>query len=160
MARPNATDSFAHEMHAGCLASRVGRLHRIVARRYELALAPVGLTPPQLEVLAAMTVAAHAVTPSALAGVLGVERSTMSRNLALMQDRGWIEAAEVSPGGRAMKVAVTREGRAAFRRARGAWAEAQQEVAAALGEDAVEGLDAWLAGLGWQDPSAAPATAR
>lgn len=141
-------DHFATEMAQHCMGSRIGRLHRIVARRFELALAPTGLTPPQLEILAALTVAGQAVPPSALAQVLAVERSTMSRNLALMRERGWVEAATVSPTGRTLAVAITSAGREAFAGARGAWREAQAAVIGALGPDAPRELDGWLAGLG------------
>jgi len=32
--------------------------------------------------------------------------STLSRNLAVMQDKGWISAVETSPTGRTMSVAI------------------------------------------------------
>ena len=35
-----------------------------------------------------------------------LERSTVSRNLALMQNRGWVTVAEISPAGRVMSVTV------------------------------------------------------
>jgi DNA-binding MarR family transcriptional regulator len=145
-------ESFAAEMARQCLSSRVGRLHRIVTRRFELALAPTGLTPPQLEILAALTLAGEPVPPSALAGVLAVERSTMSRNLALMKERGWVEPATVSPAGRTMTVTVTDRGRATFLDARDAWNAAQRAVAEALGEQAAGGIDDWLEGLAGSSP--------
>jgi DNA-binding MarR family transcriptional regulator len=141
--------SFAAEIAQNCLGSRIGRLHRIVARRFELALAPTGLTPPQLEILAALTVADTALSPTALAQVLAVERSTMSRNLALMRGRGWIETSERSPSGRTMAVTITTVGREAFADAREAWHEAQDAVIATLGADAPDTIDDWLAGLGF-----------
>jgi DNA-binding MarR family transcriptional regulator len=141
--------SFAAEIAQHCLGSRIGRLHRIVARRFELALAPTGLTPPQLEILAALAVADTALPPTALAQVLAVERSTMSRNLALMRGRGWIEASERSPSGRTMAVTITAVGREAFADAREAWHEAQDAVIATLGADAPDTIDDWLAGLGF-----------
>jgi DNA-binding MarR family transcriptional regulator len=144
-----SADRFAAEMAQSCMGSRIGRLNRIVARRFELALAPTGLTSPQLEILAALTTAGRPVPPSALAQVLAVERSTMSRNLALMRERGWIEPDVTSPSGRMMTVAVTAAGREAFAGARAAWGEAQEAVLAALGAGAPTELDGWLAGLGF-----------
>jgi DNA-binding MarR family transcriptional regulator len=149
----HAAEDFAAEMAQLCLGSRIGRLHRVVARRFELALAPTGLTPPQLEILAALTVVDGAVAPSALARVLAVERSTMSRNLALMRERGWVEPAELSPNGRMKTVAITAVGSEIFANARRAWREAQDAVMDALGVDAPTALDAWLTGLGIAGPS-------
>src|SRR5262245_36790863 len=134
----NAATGFAAEMAQHCVSSRIGRLHRIVARRFELALAPFGVTPPQLEILAALTVADHAVSPSDLAQLLAVERSTMSRNLALMRERGLIATADRSPTGRVMTVAITDAKRATFAEARGAWRSAQDSVIAAVGDAAPE----------------------
>src|SRR4051794_12770945 len=141
-------EEFAAEMTQLCLGSRIGRLHRVISRRFELALAPTGLTPPQLEILAALTIAGGAMTPSALARILAVERSTMSRNLALMRDRGWIAPADLSRSGRTMAVTITAEGRAAFTAARQAWREAQDAVVEALGDGASTAVDGWLTGLG------------
>jgi DNA-binding MarR family transcriptional regulator len=153
MAMQDAAEDFAAEMAQGCMGSRIGRLHRVVARQFELALAPAGLTPPQLEILAALSVAGGAVAPSALARVLAVERSTMSRNLALMRERGWIEPAERSPAGRTKTVAITAAGSKAFINARRAWGEAQDAVVDALGAGAPTAVDGWLAGLGVAGPA-------
>jgi DNA-binding MarR family transcriptional regulator len=68
---------------------RVARLHRVIARFYVQALQAAELTQPQLEVLTIRISAAGPVGPAALAARLMLERSTISRNLALMQKRGW-----------------------------------------------------------------------
>lgn len=149
----HAAEEFATEMAQGCLGSRIGRLHRVVARHFELALAPTGLTAPQLEILAALTIAGDAVAPSTLAQILAVERSTMSRNLALMRERGWVAPAELSSGGRTKTVAITPAGGEAFTNARRAWGEAQDTVIDALGTDAPASLDGWLTGLGVPGPA-------
>ena len=73
----------------------------------------------------------------------------MSRNLALMRERGWIEPAEESPSGRTMTVALTAPGRKAFADARDAWQDAQDAVITALGADAPAAIDGWLTGLGF-----------
>jgi DNA-binding MarR family transcriptional regulator len=153
MQMQQAAGEFAAEMAQFCMGSRIRQLHRVVARHFELALAPTGLTAPQLEILAALTVAGDAVAPSTLARVLAVERSTMSRNLALMRERGWIDAAELSPRGRTKTVAITPAGSKAFTNARRAWREAQDAVAEALGGGAPAALDGWLAGLGVAGPA-------
>lgn len=139
---------FADTMRRSCLGTRVGRLHRAVARRFDGALRPLGLTMPQMEILASLVVLRDApVRPSELAEVLLAERSTVSRNLAALRDRGWVEAAEVSPAGRSMAFAATPEGERVFASARAAWAEAQASLMGSLGPETAATLDAWLDGL-------------
>jgi len=137
-------DDLAAEVAGACLGMRVARLHRVIARRYEQALQTAGLTQPQMEVLASLISAAGPVRPAALAARLMLERSTLSRNLALMQKKGWVAAAETSATGRAMSVTITDAGTAAFTSADTAWRRAQADAARMLGPDAAPTLDQWL----------------
>jgi DNA-binding MarR family transcriptional regulator len=137
-------DDLAAEVGFACLGMRVARLHRVVARVYEQALQTAGLTQPQMEVLASLISAACPIRPAALAARLMLERSTISRNLAVMQKRGWIAAADTSPTGRAMSVTVTDDGMVAFTRAGTAWRRAQADAAKMLGPNAASMLDEWL----------------
>jgi DNA-binding MarR family transcriptional regulator len=73
-----------------------------------------------------------------------LERSTISRNLALMQNRGWVAVTETSATGRAMSVTITDAGRTAFTSAGTAWRRAQADAARMLGPDAAPVLDQWL----------------
>jgi len=50
-----------------------------------------------MEIFMALISPEGPVRPAALAGWLMVERSTLSRNLALMHDRGWVTVAETPP---------------------------------------------------------------
>jgi DNA-binding MarR family transcriptional regulator len=137
-------DDLAAEVADACLGMRVARLHRVIARRYEQALQTAGLSQPQMEVLASLIIAAGPVRPAALAARLMLERSTLSRNLALMQKKGWVAVAETSATGRAMSVTVTNAGAAAFTSADSAWRRAQADTARMLGPDAAPTLDQWL----------------
>src|SRR5918997_6532725 len=101
-------------MRRACLGTRVGRLHRVVARRFDGTLRPLGLTMSQAEILTSLVLHDAPVRPSELAEVLLAERSTVSRNLAALRERGWVEAAEVSPTGRSMAFAATPEGERVF----------------------------------------------
>jgi DNA-binding MarR family transcriptional regulator len=88
--------------------------------------------------------AAEPVRQAALAAKLRAERSTVSRNIALMQRKGWVTVAEISPTGRAMSVTITDTGIAAFTRASTAWRSAQTTAVRILGPDATSVLDQWL----------------
>jgi len=103
----------AEEARGACLGMRVGRLHRIIARVYEQALQTAGLSLPQMEILTELASAPGPVRPAALAARLKVERSTVSRNLTVIQKRGWVTVVESSPTGRAMSVTINDTGAAA-----------------------------------------------
>jgi DNA-binding MarR family transcriptional regulator len=137
-------DDLAGEVRGACLGMRVSRLHRVVARVYEQALQTAGLSLPQMEILTVLISATGPVRPAALAAKLMLERSTVSRNLALMQKRGWVTVAETAPAGRARSVTITGTGVAAFTGASTAWRSAQTSATAMLGPAAASTLDQWL----------------
>ena len=107
-------------MREGCLGVRIGRLHRLVARRFDQTLQPLGLSLPHLEVLGVLMLRGP-LKPSAVAEALDVERSTISRNLSLMAQRGWVEL-DYSPSGRSTSATLTRQGIKTLAQARTAWA--------------------------------------
>ena len=144
MEQRTIADDVAEEVRRACLGMRVTRLHRVVARVYEQELQTAGLSLPQMEILTVLITAAGPVRPAALATKLMAERSTVSRNLALMQKRGWVTVAETSPTGRAMSVTITGAGVAAFTGASTAWRSAQTTAARMLGPEATSVLDQWL----------------
>ncbi len=142
-----AARELATAMADGCIGVRVSRLQRIVARHFDQALRPIGLSIPQMEILGTLTIMSGPVRPAALADALAVERSTMSRNLAAMEAAGLITTAERSATGRSMAVGITEAGTRALAHARTAWESAQAQVLATLGDEAVPTLDVWLGGL-------------
>lgn len=140
-------ERLAHAMYQECLGVRIGRMQRLVGRTFENALRPVGISLPQLEVLSALTGVGRPIKPTELADLLLIDRSTMSRNLTLMETKGWVSAAETSPTGRSLAVQITAAGTVQLARAERAWRTAQKTVAASLGEEAVPTLDSWIAAL-------------
>jgi DNA-binding MarR family transcriptional regulator len=100
-----------------------------------------------MEVLGALVIAGAPVKPSDLAGWLSIERSTMSRNLALFEQRGLVDASDTSSTGRSLRVEITAAGTDAFARAKEAWSAAQKAVREAIGDEAASTLDTWLDNL-------------
>ena len=137
----------AQTMQRRCLGTRVAYLHRLVNRRFEKALRPMGLSVPQLEILSALVLGGDPRRPSELAERLGMERSTVSRNLALMTRHGLVETTETSPTGRSLWVTVTAGGRSALAQAEQAWRSAQTDVQNAMGPEAAGTMDDWLVSL-------------
>ena len=146
-ARPrsvDATTAIAAQMHQSCLGVRVARLHRLVVRRYDEQLRDAGLSISQIEILSALQLLPEPIRPSDLARYLGIERSTMSRNLAVLADKNLVAASQTSPTGRAQRITITPVGRRTLRGAGRAWATAQAAVRDSLGADAADLVDRWI----------------
>jgi DNA-binding MarR family transcriptional regulator len=130
-----------------CLGRRIGRLHRLVSRRFETELRAYGLTLPQLEVLTELALSGGPARPSEIAGWLGLERSTISRNLDVLTQRGYVRAAATSSTGRTTQVVITEAGGQALADAEPAWQRAQAWISEAVDPGAGETLDRWLNAL-------------
>ncbi len=144
--------ALAGKVAARCLGSRITRLHRLVALRYDQALAEVGLTLPQVEILSMLVMRGVPVAPSEMGQSLAVGRSAMSRKLAALEDRGWVRTAERSGTGRSMSFTITEAGTAQLARANGAWARVNADSEKRLGPEAARQLDDWIAVLGTSAP--------
>jgi len=114
-----------------CLAVRVRRLGRVITRIYDAALAPHGINIAQLNLLAAIAVAKRP-RPTDLTRLLDVEKSTLSRDLTRMQQRGWVRSDPV-PARRGRSLALTPAGSRVLIQARPAWEKAQAAARAELG---------------------------
>src|SRR5690606_23744468 len=102
------------------------RTARLITRDFDAALAPTGLKATQLTLLCAIELRPE-LGMGQLADVLGLEPSTLSRNLALLRERGLIHTA---PGEdrRQRTLSVTRKGRALTTKAYPLWQQAQREA--------------------------------
>jgi len=124
-------DRTADELSRECIALRVRTLSREITRLYDDALRPLGLTTGQMSLLAASASLEPDATAERLSRALELETSTLSRNLALLARRGWLEP-RPRKSGRGSVWRPTPAGRARLRRARRPWARAQGEAKAVL----------------------------
>ena len=124
-----------------CLASR--RAARGLTRAFDRQLRPHGIRATQFSILI-MLLMRGPLRIGELAEYLGLERTTLTRNLAVIEEKGWVA---IRPGddARARVVAATKKGYAAVTAARAAWRKAQQAASAAIGNAGVSALHA-LAG--------------
>lgn len=137
----------AGEVWDRCLGSRVTRLHRLISLRYDQALAEVGLTLPQVEILSALVMRDRPVRPTEMGRNLVVGRSAMSRKLAALEDRGWVQTAERSDSGRSMSFTITSSGTAVLAGALEAWRSVQAQTEEQLGTHVTAEVDGWLTRL-------------
>jgi DNA-binding MarR family transcriptional regulator len=121
----------------GCTCFKLRKLTRAMSRLYDQHMATVGLKTTQYSVLAN---AARAALPVAeLADILGVERTTLTRNLKPLQEAGWI-ALQAGADSRQRIVTITASGRDMLKVAYVAWRRAQTEFENLMGRDAVRAL--------------------
>jgi DNA-binding MarR family transcriptional regulator len=112
-----------------CFALHARMTARLLSRTYEAALRPVGLKIPQFGILGSIA-SGTTLSETALAEKLGLERTTLVRNLKTLADKGWIEPA---PGdGRGQRHRLTPSGRAMLQAAIPLWEKAQADLEARL----------------------------
>jgi DNA-binding MarR family transcriptional regulator len=111
-----------------CACSALRRASRAVTQHFESSFRGTGLRATQFTVLA-MLIQTGPLPMGALAGRLGLERTTLTRNLQLLEKRGLIGIAS-DDDQRVRRVTVTRRGEAAAAAALPAWKRAQASVGA------------------------------
>ncbi len=140
MASPDDVRRMARAMRRDCVAMRVRQLNRRITRLYDAALRPHGVTTAQLNVLVALALMGEARAVD-VAATLALEKSTLSRNLARMIERGWISAtAEVTGAGQQLRILAA--GRELVERAMPAWQAAQRQARKELSPTLVDALAA------------------
>jgi DNA-binding MarR family transcriptional regulator len=131
------------EIIANCACLKARMAARAVTRAYDGMLRPVGLRATQLSVLVAVAIDG-AISIAALADFLGMDRTTLTRNLRPLQKQGLIS---VGPEGwrRSRNLAITKKGRSRIREALPLWERAQEALREKLGSqgwvDVRAGLD-------------------
>jgi DNA-binding MarR family transcriptional regulator len=120
------------EILASCACHRVRTAARAVTRAYDEALRPVGLRASQLTVLVA-TAADEALSITALAKIMGMDRTTLTRNLRPLESEGLITLGNEG-WRRSRTLKVTKKGRSRLRQALPLWEQAQQALRKKLGD--------------------------
>jgi len=128
-----------------CLCTRLRRASRGVSKLYDDALSEIGLNVAQYSLLRHLQ---RLDRPSItdLAEAMGLERSTLGRNLRVLEGRGMVE---LSGGAdqRNRLVVLTPAGERLLGEARGAWQAAQVALKQRLQPQHLDALDELLASL-------------
>ncbi len=111
-----------------CVCLKVRTAARAVTRFYDDALRPVGLRATQLSVLVAVAFG-EAVSIASLSRLLGMDRSTLTRNLRPLEKKGLVV---LGPEGhhRSRTLSITFNGGQLVRKALPLWEVAQQKLRA------------------------------
>jgi DNA-binding MarR family transcriptional regulator len=115
-----------------CLCHNVRMASRVVSRAYDEALRPTGLRATQVSVLAAVG-ARGALSIKSLADFLGMERTTLTRNLRPLEEQGYVFIAPERRH-RSRVLTLTAAGQAALLEALPLWKKAQQSSIQQLGD--------------------------
>lgn len=132
-------DETPHECRIAseCLAGRVRVLNRVVTGIYDDALRAHNVRISQMNVLVAVA-AMGPVRAAEVCRRLRLDKSTLSRDLDRLLERGWVRATPAA--GRGQELEVTPVGRALIERVTPAWEEAQRRVHELLGPELARGL--------------------
>jgi DNA-binding MarR family transcriptional regulator len=125
-----------------CTHDKLRRLMRRLSIHYDARLRQVGLKTTQFSLLARVGYLGP-IRPADLAGAMGLDASTLTRNLKPLVQAGW---AEVGAGAdaRSRLVTLTEAGRAKLLEARTQWRGAQAALNEQLGPERVAALHALI----------------
>lgn len=113
-----------------CLGHATRRTANALTRHYNAALAPAGLEVTQFTTLCVIA-AGRADSAAALAAAVGVDRSTLARNLAVLRRDGLVA---MEPGsGRRLRPHLTASGQDRLQDGIALWREAQARLVDRLG---------------------------
>ena len=115
-----------------CACHKVRMAARAVTRAYDDALRPVGLRATQLAVLVAIAIEG-AMSITALAKFMIMDRSTLTRNLRPLEEEGLV-AVGLEGWRRSRTLEVTEKGRSRLSEALPLWKQAQETLRRKLGE--------------------------
>jgi DNA-binding MarR family transcriptional regulator len=118
---------------ADCACFNLRKVARAVTQLYDETLRPAGLRATQFSLLIAARMAGP-VSVTRLAELTVMDRTTLTRNLELLQKQ---ELIDVAAGGdrRTRIVTITAQGNTALAEALPLWKKAQSHVVKALGQD-------------------------
>jgi DNA-binding MarR family transcriptional regulator len=127
------TDTTDYMAAAGCYCLASRQAARKITRLYDSLMQASGIRATQFTILSQLMLRGE-MPLGRLAGFLGMERTTLTRNLAPLETQKWIST---RPGEdpRARMIAITAQGRGVVRRSFSHWAKAQAEVGKLLGAD-------------------------
>jgi DNA-binding MarR family transcriptional regulator len=110
-----------------CLCATVRRAGRLLTRRYEDALRPAGINVSQYELM--MTVrAAQPIGQAALATLLDIDQTTLSRNIKVLLRERWIEESKADRDARRRTYTVSKLGSAVLTDATSYWQRVHDEM--------------------------------
>jgi DNA-binding MarR family transcriptional regulator len=132
-------------VHDHCLCFAAQRAARALARRFDEALRPVGLTSGQFSLLMSLN-QPEPPTLGAVATLLGMDRTTLTANLKPLERQAMVETAVDPDDRRGRLLVLTKEGRKRLKAALPVWRRTHAEADRLVGSN-VKSLRAGLQAL-------------
>ncbi|QDG77064.1 MarR family winged helix-turn-helix transcriptional regulator [Labrenzia sp. PHM005] len=133
-----------YQMGQTCLGHTVRRTANLLTRHFNRYLAPYGLEITQAQLLAVIA-SGDSLSSSDIARYIGIDRSTLARNLKPLEAAGLI--ARRKSGGRKVVPVLTEKGEQLTAELHATWEKAQQDLANELGEETAEAIRGHLSAL-------------
>jgi DNA-binding MarR family transcriptional regulator len=118
---------FTHHVRDYCLCLHVQRAARALARRFDDALRPVGLTQGQFSLLISLN-RAEPPTMGAVANLLALDRTTLTANLKPLERRGLVNVVVDADDKRSRRLILTPSGRELLAAAAPVWKRAHAKT--------------------------------
>ena len=116
-----------------CTCFNIRRVSRVITQFFDAEVRRQGIRPTQTPILRALQ-AKNGWGMAELSEWLGMERTTLLRNLRPLQRDGLVRATGAGKGGH-VELEITARGRAAVAKTLPAWRSAQDKVVAILGRE-------------------------
>lgn len=121
------------DVAGACACQKMRQASRKISRMYDDALRPTGIKNTQFTMLSVIT-RNDGTTLTKLAEILGVERTTLSRNLGPLERSGLI-AVSAEGYRRSRSASITEKGVTVLEKALPLWRSAQKSLRKRLGDD-------------------------
>ena len=124
---------------AGCLCLASRRAARTITRAFDRRLRAHGLRATQFTLLAVLALRGER-SVGELAVAMDVDRTTLTRNIAVAEARGLLESRRADGDARSRLIAITPHGQAVLVSAFASWREVQAALTERMGDEAADGL--------------------
>jgi len=135
--------TLARATNQACVCGSLRRAARAITQLYDDMLRPSGLRITQFSILGA-AMEMSPITLTRLANATVTDRTTLTRNLKLLEEQGLIR---IEAGGdrREREISITSDGANAVKRAYPLWQRAQTQVTSGLGPKRLKAMQTELA---------------
>lgn len=135
-----------HRVRDSCLCLHLQRAARVVARRFDEALRPLGLTNGQFSLLMSLN-RPEAASMSSVCTLLAMDRTTLTANLKPLERRGLVKVTVDEKDRRSRRLTLTSAGRALLVAAVPIWESTHAAIERLLGRSSPDRLRADLRAL-------------
>jgi DNA-binding MarR family transcriptional regulator len=138
--------AFTHHVRDHCLCLHVQRAARALARRFDDALRPVGLTQGQFSLLTSLN-RPEAPSIGSVSTLLAMDRTTLTANLKPLARRGLVKIGVDKEDRRSRRLMLTAAGKALLAKAAPIWVRSHAEAESLLTQSSPDDLRAGLRAL-------------